>query len=295
MCGCGSAGAALRCSISRIVLQVSDARTAPHSRQISSLTRVRSCAQVWSHLPPFPLCSEGESIPPLRNDHKSALVSLAVNKSAFYWRLFIILHFSVHWGWCWGRGRLETWTGWPWRSFLFPYSLSAAAAFDGESLSPPSAQLLSDLLSLRLLLSIREPCCQNAARSFRLSSCPVFLCSPPNPATWLSDTVSPSRYSHHRLGLVRTTCVAPILQFLAFICWTSMSSLHKISIIKHAGCFFSLSFAHPHLNDQWSVVTPAAVKGRTCVCQCHPGVLTAWLPKINGVWKWKLKRGTQQR
>lgn len=37
-----------------------------------------------------------------------------------------------------------------------PRSPPLSAAFDGESLSPPSARLLSDLLSQRLLLSIRE-------------------------------------------------------------------------------------------------------------------------------------------
>lgn len=60
---------------------------------------VRASLKSSPILPPLPsLCSEEESIPPLRNDHKSALVSLAVNKSAFYWKLFIILHSSVHWG-----------------------------------------------------------------------------------------------------------------------------------------------------------------------------------------------------
>lgn len=69
---------------------------------------VRASLKSSPILPPLPsLCSEEESIPPLRNDHKSALVSLAVNKSAFYWKLFIILHSSVHWGDVGGGGGEE--------------------------------------------------------------------------------------------------------------------------------------------------------------------------------------------
>lgn len=106
-------------------------------------------------LPPLPsLCSEEESIPPLRNDHKSALVSLAVNQSAFYWKLFIILHSFRALGVMLGEGAARNVN----RVTMTEFSRSPplSAAFDGESLSPPSARLLSDLLSQRLLLSIRE-------------------------------------------------------------------------------------------------------------------------------------------
>lgn len=47
--------------------------------------RSRACVRARKSevIPLSPSAFEGESIPPLRNDHKSALVSLAVNKSAF--------------------------------------------------------------------------------------------------------------------------------------------------------------------------------------------------------------------
>lgn len=219
MCGCGWLGwgctkrlrPSLLSAALRIVLRAGEARAASHSWPLSllhasALMCVCSCAQVWSHpparRPPPPLCSEGESMPPLRNDHKSALVSLAVNKSAFYWGLFIILHFLCALGLMLGEGAARNVNMVTMTEFSRSSPLPAAFWWGVAVTSLRSAPLwptFSTTAAIDPGAAVKTPPeVSDCLRVWSLFTCFLFS----NPATWLSASVPSQSISHHQLGLL---------------------------------------------------------------------------------------------